>query len=281
MKILVTGAKGMLGTDLCEILAGEHEVVGVDLEDFDITDEAATREAVVGSHPELVVHTAAWTDVDGCEREPARAFAQNGRGTSHVAAAAAEVGATLVYLSTDFVFDGSKGEAYTEFDPPNPLNAYGASKLAGEEAVRQLAPRHFIVRTAWLYGRHGKNFVQSILKAAEGKDELRVVADQFGSPTYSRDLAQALLDYVVSGPLLPGTHHLVNSGVCSWAELAEEALRAAGSSTRVQPIPAAEWPSPTRRPSYSVLRSRWMELQALAPLRDWREAVRSYVKEIV
>jgi dTDP-4-dehydrorhamnose reductase len=179
------------------------------------------------------------------------------------------------------VFDGSKTEPYTEFDAPNPLNVYGASKLAGEEAVRQLVPRHFIVRTAWLYGRQGKNFVRSILKAAQEKDELRVVADQFGSPTYSADLARAILDYVISGPLLPGTHHLVNSGVCSWAELAEEALRAAGSSARVQPIAAAEWSSPTRRPAYSALRSRRMESHGLAPLRDWREAVRSYVKETV
>ncbi|MBN1459350.1 MAG: NAD(P)-dependent oxidoreductase, partial [Armatimonadetes bacterium] len=138
MKILVTGAKGMLGTNLRETLARDHHVVGVDLEDFDITDETATREAIVGAHPELVVHAAAWTDVDGCERDPGRAFAQNGRGTLHVAMAAVEIGATLVYVSTDFVFDGSKGKPYTEFDPPNPLNAYGASKLAGEEAVRQL-----------------------------------------------------------------------------------------------------------------------------------------------
>ena len=281
MKIMVLGAKGMLGSDLCEALAGEHEVVAADLDDFDITEAASVGRGIAAARPEMVVHCAAWTDVDGCEREPERAFEQNAGGTWNVGAAAAEVGASLAYVSTDFVFDGTKGEPYTEFDAPNPLGVYGASKLAGEEAVRRLVPRHYILRTAWLFGRRGKNFVSSILKAAGERDEIKVVADQHGSPTYTRDLAGAVADLVVTGRLLPGTCHLVNSGVCSWAELAEEALRAAGSETRVRPIPAAEWDSPTRRPAYSGMRSRWLELQGLPAMREWREAVRSYVEEAV
>jgi len=281
MKVMVMGAKGMLGSDLCYALAREHEVIGVDLEDFDITKAASVGQGIAAAGPEMVIHCAAWTDVDGCERDPARAFEQNAGGTWNVAAAAADVGASLVYMSTDFVFDGAKGEPYTEFDAPNPIGVYGASKLAGEEAVRRLVPRHTIARTAWLFGRRGKNFVSSILEAAAERGEIDVVADQFGSPTYTRDLAQAIADLVVTGRLFPGTCHLVNSGVCSWAELAEEALRAAGSKTRVRPIPAAEWPSPTRRPAYSGMRSRWMELQGLPAMREWREAVRSYVEEAV
>ena len=278
MKVLVTGAKGMLGAEVCAALSHQHQVHGVDLEDFDITEAGAVRAALAARGPEAVVHCAAWTDVDGCEREPERAFRQNAGGTRNVAAACAEIGAQMVYISTDFVFDGEKAEPYTEFDRPYPLSVYGASKLAGEEAVRALVSSHYVVRSAWLYGAHGRNFVATILGAAAESDELRVVADQIGSPTYARDLAQAIADIILSGRVVPGTYHLVNSGVCSWAELGAEALRLAGKPTRVVPIPAGEWPSPTRRPGYSALRSRWLELQGVAPLRYWKEALASYIK---
>ncbi len=279
MKVLVTGARGMLGSDLCEALAGEHEVRGVDIEDFDVTEPAAVAEALGAARPEVVVHCAAWTDVDGCERDPARAFLHNGWGTWNVARAAAEVGATLVYVSTDFVFDGAKGEPYTEFDSPNPLSVYGASKLAGEEAVRSLVGRHYVVRSAWLFGARGRNFVRAILETEADREEVRVVADQFGSPTYTRDLAEGLAEVVLAGRVVPGTYHLVNSGVCSWAELAEEALRLAGRPTRVKRIPAAEWASPTPRPACSALRSRRLELQGVAGLRHWKEALAGYIEE--
>lgn len=281
MKVLVTGANGMLGSDLCEALAGKHEVIGVDMQDFDITDRAAVAAAVRDLAPQWMVHCAAWTDVDGCERDPARAFRQNALGTGHVAAAAAAAGAALVYLSTDYVFDGEKAEPYTEFDHPNPVSVYGASKLAGEEAVRRLSLDYYLVRSAWLYGRHGNNFVRTILQAAETREVLQVVGDQYGSPTYTRDLAQGIVDLILSRRLLPGVHHLVNSGTCSWAELAAEALRLAGRATRVEPIPASEWPSPTRRPAQSVLRSRWLELMGLPTRRDWKAALADYLKEMV
>jgi dTDP-4-dehydrorhamnose reductase len=276
---MVTGAKGMLGRDLCEALTPAHEVFAVDLEDFDITEEAGPRDALAQARPDLVIHCAAWTDVDGCERDPGRASLQNETGARNVATAAAAINAAMVYISTDFVFDGAKNEPYTEDDIPHPLSVYGASKLAGEEAVRRLIPRHFIVRSAWLYGRHGKNFVRTIIQKAKEQDTLKVVGDQRGSPTYTRDLAQALVELIVTGQLLPGTYHLVNSGDCSWAELAAEALRLAGRQTKVEPIPASAWPSPTRRPAYSVLRSRRLEEQNIPPLREWREALADYVKE--
>lgn len=279
MKALVTGAKGMLGTEVCAALARDHEVRAADIEDFDVTDAAAVRSAIKAHRPDIVVHCAAWTDVDGCERDPVRAFRQNAWGTCHVAAACTEVGAKLVYVSTDFVFDGTKGEPYTELDRPNPLGVYAASKLAGEELVRALAPLHYVVRSAWLYGAAGPNFVTKILAAAAERQEVRVVADQFGSPTYARDLAAAISDVIVGSRVVPGTYHLCNSGVCSWAELAGEAIRLRGLSARVVPIPASEWPSPTRRPAFSALRSRWLEFQGVPPLRDWRAALASYLKD--
>jgi len=281
MKVLITGAQGMLGSDLCDALSQAHDVVAVDVGDFDITDAIATTNAIVTAHPEIVIHCAAMTDVDGSENDPEGAFAVNARGTWNVAQASAEAGARVVHISTDFVFDGEKGKPYTEFDPPNPLGVYGASKLAGENAVRALVPHHHIVRSAWLFGARGKNFVGTILKAAKERDEVDVVDDQVGSPTYTRDLAKAIAEIILPGRLFPGTHHLVNSGTCSWAELAAEVLRAAGSPTHVKPISAADWPSPTRRPAYSALRSRWLEFQGLPVLRDWREAIRSIVEEVL
>jgi dTDP-4-dehydrorhamnose reductase len=277
MKVMVTGAKGMLGSQVCNALAPQHEVVAVDIEDFDITDTGAVRARVIADFPDVVVHCAAWTDVDGCERDPAKAFLCNSRGTWAVAEACGWAVATLVYISTDFVFDGEKGEPYTEFDRPNPLGVYAASKLAGEETVRRLVPEHYVVRSAWLYGPGGNNFVDRILSAAAEREELRVVADQFGSPTYSRDLARTIADVIVPEQMVYGTYHVVNSGVCSWAELAAEALQIRGSGTRVVPIRASEWPSPTRRPAYSALRSRWLEFQGVPPLRDWKAALRSYL----
>jgi dTDP-4-dehydrorhamnose reductase len=193
----------MLGSDLCETLTHDHDLRGVDIEDFDIADATATRVAVTDWRPGMVVHCAAWTDVDGCERDPERAFVHNARGAWNVASACAEVHASMVYISTDFVFDGERREPYTEFDQPNPLSVYGASKLAGELAVRSLLPTHYVVRTAWLFGKRGRSFVRTILEAAEKRKELRVVADQLGSPTYTRDLAKAISDLIVSGRLLP------------------------------------------------------------------------------
>jgi dTDP-4-dehydrorhamnose reductase len=277
MKVMVTGAKGMLGSQVCGALAPQHQVLGVDLDDFDVTNAGAVRAAFASAHPDMVVHCAAWTDVDGCERDPERAFLHNAQGTWHVADACRGIAATLVYISTDFVFDGEKREPYTEFDRPNPLSVYGASKLAGEDAVRRLVPKHYIVRSAWLYGPGGRNFVDTILAAAAQRDELRVVADQFGSPTSTRDLAEAIANVILSGRVVPGRYHIVNSGVCSWAELAAEALQIRGSRARVAPIRASEWPSPTRRPAYSALRSRWLEFQGIPPLRDWKAALISYL----
>lgn len=297
MRIMVTGAEGMLGRELTARLsrpAREHDVVGVDIGDFDITDFAAARDALAAAAPDLVCHCAAYTDVDGCERDPERAFRVNALGTWNIAAAlrglagpgaAGEAGPAMIYISTDFVFDGEKSEPYTEYDAPRPLGAYGASKLAGERHVRELAPRHFIVRTSWLYDAHGRNFVLSILRKAREQSVLKVVADQVGSPTAARDLADAVARHLVDrcagcASRLFGTYHITNRGSCSWAEFAAEALRLAGSGARVEPISWKEWPSPTRRPAYSVLRHFSLELQGRDDLRPWQEALAEVVGEI-
>src|SRR5579884_4068506 len=211
MRILVTGGRGMLGSDVCRCFAERgDEVTPVTTDDFDIADAKRTRDAVLAAKPDVVVHTAAFTDVDGCERNPDEAYRVNALGTWSVASACAEAGAKLIHISTDFVFDGEKAEPYTEFDAPNPLGVYGASKLAAENLARTACARHFIVRSSWLFGPHGKCFPKVILRAAETKSELTVVADQRGTPTYTPDLAAALTG--LPELELYGTYHIVNGG---------------------------------------------------------------------
>jgi dTDP-4-dehydrorhamnose reductase len=272
---LVTGAKGMLGRDLVPVLSERHQVDGVDIEDFDLTDPGSVAH-MVSRKPELVMHLAAMTNVDGCEREPERALLVNGRGTRQVALACRELAVPMLYISTDFVFDGAKGEPYREDDRPNPLGHYGRSKLAGEEAVRELLDRYYIVRISWLFGRHGKNFVSTILNRARESGEVRVVNDQTGSPTYAPDLSQALAKLAESGRY--GTYHITNSGTCTWHAFASEAVRLSGVKAKVIPISSKEFPTPTRRPVYSVLGNyNWIR-DFGRPLRSWPEALADYIK---
>lgn len=270
----------MLGTDVCRAFSeAGHEVLPVTSADFDIADMSATRRAIIDARPEVVVHTAAYTDVDGCERNPDTAYRINALGTWNVASACAEDSATLIHISTDFVFDGEKNEPYIEWDRPNPLGVYGASKLAAETLVQAHCPKAYIVRSSWLFGPHGKCFPRVILRLAETRNELTVVADQIGTPTYTPDLAAALLQ-LLETPLY-GIYHIVNSGFCSWHDLAQALLAEAGrSDVVVKPIRSEEWPSPTRRPKYSVLRPYARELQGVALLRPWQDALKDFMREI-
>jgi dTDP-4-dehydrorhamnose reductase len=290
MRVMVTGARGMLGSEMVRRLAhppGAHEVIAVDIADFDIADFAAARAALEAARPDLVCHCAAYTDVDGCERDPQQAWRVNALGAWSIAAAlrASQRDAGMIYISTDYVFDGEKGQPYTEYDEPRPLNVYGQSKLAGERHVRELVERHFIVRAAWMFAPHGRNFVLTILRRARELVERRaepvlpVVADQVGSPTSAADLADAIARHLVESQLY-GTYHITNAGSCSWAELAEEALRLIGTPVRVQPISSSEWPSPTRRPAYSALRRLSLELQGRDDLRPWQEALAEVVAQV-
>jgi len=283
VKILITGAEGMLGADLRKALAPEHELTLTDIVGdampLDITDADRTSAVIAERRPDLVIHAAAYTDVDGCERDPDRAFLVNSDGTRNVAAACRQIGAAIVYVSTDFVFDGEKGEPYTEADTPNPINHYGASKLAGENHVRDLCPQHFIVRTAWLYGERGRSFPRTIINAAKARNELRVIADQIGSPTFTADLSLAVRD-LIADPCC-GTYHITNKGSCSWYELAVRTLAFAGmNDVEVKPIKSEDWPSPTRRPACSVLSHLALERLGRDNLRGWEEALKDFVSRL-
>lgn len=283
MRVLITGAAGMLGTDLQKMLRSEHDLIPTDVTGdvrfLDVTDTERVIETTLDARPDVVIHAAAHTDVDGCERDPHMAYRVNALGTWNVAAACVRAASALVYISTDFVFDGEKGEPYTEYDMPRPISHYGASKLAGEKHVASLCPRHFIVRTAWLYGEHGKNFPLAILNSAKSKKELRVVADQVSSPTFTMDLAGALLGLI--GSPLYGIYHVTNKGSCSWYEFAKQTLALAGiKDIEIKPIKAEDWPSPTRRPKYSVLRHYALELQGRDDLRPWEDALADFMSRL-
>jgi dTDP-4-dehydrorhamnose reductase len=271
--ILVVGSKGMLGTDLMRILEGD--VRGVDVDEIDITSFESTRRVLLTLKPRIVVNTAAYTDVDGCETNREMAMQVNGEGVAHLAMAAGEIGAKLVHVSTDYVFDGAKGTPWLEDDGMNPLSVYGESKLAGELNAR-LAPDHLIVRTQWLYGLHGKNFVETMLRLGREKKELAVVDDQTGSPTWTVDLSlaiKALIDTECSG-----TYHAANGGFCSWNGFARTIFEEAGLDVEVKPMTTTELGRPAVRPLYSVLDCSKLAKDAGFQPEPWRDALRKYLK---
>ncbi len=281
---ILFGSIGMLGTDLLASWQRRRQddpdalpplVEVPDWTVVEITDEAAVRAFIERHAPSLVINCAAYTDVDGCTRDPELAMKVNGHAPGYIAAACANVGAKMVHISTDFVFDGRTDRPYVEDDPVGPISAYGESKLAGERAVRQHVPSACIVRTAWLYGVHGKNFVATMLRLGRERDELRVVSDQIGSPTYTVDLAEAILHLIGVGA--EGIVHVVNAGQCSWHELARQALELAGIATPVSPITAAEFASPTERPAWSVLSTERYTALTGQRMRPWQEALRDFL----
>lgn len=280
MRVLIVGAAGMLGHDAMEVFATAHEVVGADRAEgfvaIDITDPDSVRGVLREARPDAVLNCAAFTDVEGATKDPDAAFRVNAWGTWSLAQGCAERDIPLCHLSTDFVFDGTKTSPYTEFDVPNPINAYGASKLAGEQALRWAGSRSWIVRTQWLYGAHGKSFPATMLRLARERDCINVVADQVGSPTWTGDLAYFLLTIMEGCPF--GTYHASNSGECSWYDFARAVLEEAGEDPeKVRPIPASDYPSPTARPAYSPLRRYSLELQGKDTARPWREALRDFI----
>jgi dTDP-4-dehydrorhamnose reductase len=273
VRLLVTGAAGMLGRDLVRHLGERHDVTAVDL-DVDVTDAAAVRACLRECRPEAVFHLAAWTDVDGAERDEAAAAAVNAEGAGTVAAAAATAGAAIVYPSTDYVFDGRKGAPYAEDDPPAPLSAYGRTKLAGERAVLRACPEGArVARTAWLYGGGGRNFVDTMRRLGGERDEVAVVDDQEGSPTWTRDLAPAL-EALLGCP--PGVYHTAAGGSVTWARLAEEIFAAAGLECRVRRIDSRELGRPAPRPAFSALA---VTRPGAPRLRPWRQALHDYLEE--
>lgn len=284
MRVLITGANGQLGTDLCRVLQ-DFEVIPLTHADLEITDMNSVRTAFSKHRADVMINTAAYVRVDDCESNQDKAFLVNALGARNVAVVCQEIGAKLVHISTDYVFGGEsepRTAAYTEFDTPTPPNLYGKSKLAGENLVRHLCIRHFIVRSSGLFGvagasGKGGNFVETMLRLAKEKDELRVVNDQTFSPTYTRDLAKKIAQLISTENY--GIFHITNRGTCSWYEFTKEILRLAGLETPVTPITSDQYPQKARRPHYSVLDNYHLRLLGMDDMRPWQEALKDYMRE--
>jgi dTDP-4-dehydrorhamnose reductase len=275
MKLLVTGAAGMLGRDVM-LAAGNagHQVVGYGHAELDIDDAAAVSAKVEGERPDVVINCAAWTDVDGAEEAEEEATAINGAGAGNVAAAAAAVGASVVYVGSDYVFDGSKGAPYVETDQTAPLSAYGRSKLAGEEATRSANKRHFVVRSAWLFGTGGPNFVETMLRLAADHGEVLVVRDQVGSPTYTWHLAYGIVRLIEGVEF--GIHHMAAAGSCSWYEFAREIFEQANVECKVMSATTEMLGRPAPRPAYSALAS---QREHAIELPSWQDGLAAYLSQ--
>jgi len=281
-KILLIGADGQLGNDICKVL-DKKELIPLTISDIDITDKDAVSR-IIGRHkPDVVINTAAYTNVDGCEDHDKEAFDVNAFGVKNVCLACKENDSVLVHISTDYVFDGKKGKPYTEADIPNPKTVYGISKLAGEEYVRSMLKKYFLIRTCGLYGEKGSmgkgggNFVESMLKLAEQKPVIRVVGDQVVSPTYTLDLARKMSQLIRTENY--GLYHIVNKGSCSWYEFAKKIFELTGAKVKVESATTDEFRSKARRPAYSVLDNSNLRKLGLDELRTWDEALRAYLEE--
>ncbi|HEY93265.1 MAG TPA: dTDP-4-dehydrorhamnose reductase [Dehalococcoidia bacterium] len=284
MKVLVIGANGQLGTDLCRALH-DLEVIPLTHDDIEITDIESIKEVFNKHEPDTVINTAAYVRVDDCETDEEKAFLVNAIGARNIAVVTQELGAKLVHISTDYIFGGesdSHTTPYTEFDTPVPLNIYGKSKLAGEDFVRHLCQRHFIIRTSGLFGVAGSsgkggNFVETMLRLGRERDELRVVSDQVFSPTYTKDLARKIAQLINTEYY--GIFHITNKDTCSWYEFTKEILSLAGLKTPVVPITSDQYPQKARRPRFSVLDNYRLRLLGMDDMRSWREALKDYMKE--
>ncbi|MDP2659286.1 MAG: dTDP-4-dehydrorhamnose reductase [Dehalococcoidia bacterium] len=280
-RIAIIGANGQLGTDLMKVLA-DQEPVGLTRDDVDVTVSESVREALGRHRPQIVVNTTAFNQVDFCESDPVRGFLINAIGTHHLAETCRDTGAVLVHFSTDYVFDGAQSTPYSERDLPLPVNAYGASKLAGEHIVRYLLERYFIIRTSGLYGKSGSrgkggNFVEWMLKAGREGRPVRVVNDQTLAPTYTRDLAEKVKEVILHGEY--GLYHITNQGSCSWYEFAQRIFQISGIAADVTPTTTREYGAKARRPAWSVLENGKLRDIGLNALRTWDEALKSYLQD--
>jgi len=291
-KILITGAGGQLGMDVMAALrASGLSAIGYGREDLDITDKGAVLSAVKDAAPEVIINSAAYTKVDLAEKEVERAFAVNEKGARNVALASREAGAALIHISTDFVFDGLKTTAYKEDDRTDPLGVYGASKLAGEKAIQENCPEHIIIRTSWLYGVGGSNFVKTILRLAGQREVLKVVSDQRGTPTHTVDLAGVILRFAkrLGGSQPPpfGLYHYSNEGETNWCGFARAIVEEAAvlgmelKCQRVEPIPTTEYPTPAARPAYSVLDKTKIKTTLCQEVPHWRASLRDMLMDLL
>jgi len=279
MKVLVTGVKGQLGYDMIRRLNERGiECRGVDLEDFDLTDRDAVMKAITDYAPGAVVHCAAYTAVDKAEEMQDVCRAVNVGGTRNVALACRAIGAKMVYLSTDYVFEGKGTEPFEPDSPKKPINFYGLTKLLGENEVSGLLNKYFIVRISWVFGLNGKNFVKTMLRLGKEKESVNVVNDQIGSPTYTYDLAALLCDMLESEKY--GVYHATNEGFCAWSDFAAAIMKESGLPCRVNPIPSSEYPSKTARPENSRMSKQKLLDAGFALLPTWQDALHRYVQEL-
>ena len=279
MKILVTGVTGQLGYDVVrELKRRGHEAIGAARQDFDLTDEGVAKVFLARVKPEAVIHCAAYTAVDKAEDEPELARRVNVDATAVLARMAKMLRAKFMYISTDYVFPGMGTSFYDTDDPKAPRNVYGATKLAGEEVVQDALDEYFIVRTSWVFGKNGKNFVRTMLNLADTHDEVQVVDDQTGSPTYTPDLARLLADMIVTDKY--GVYHATNEGVCTWAEFAAEIFRQAGRDTHVRPVPTSAYKTRAHRPANSRMSKACLDEAGFKRLPDWHDALGRYLDDI-
>lgn len=278
MKVLVTGVKGQLGFDVCkELDRRKIENKGIDREDCDITDEKAVYDYIKNYAPDVVVHCAAYTAVDKAEDEKEICYNVNVKGTEYIARACKEIDAKMVYISTDYVFEGTGDKAYEVQDNTAPDNTYGITKYQGEEAVRKIVDKYFIIRISWVFGINGNNFINTMVKLGESRSELNVVADQIGSPTYTYDTALLICDMIATEKY--GIYHATNEGYCSWADLAEYIFSVTGQKVLVHHIKSEEYPTKASRPKNSRLSKASLDNAGFKRLPDWQDAVKRYINE--
>lgn len=278
MKILITGSNGMLGHDLIDVLENDNELILTTSKSLDITDKEKTISFIKENNPDIVINSAAYTDVDGCEENVDLAFNVNGEGVRNLALGCKEANCPLVHVSTDYVFNGKNDRPWVEDDEIGPISIYGKSKLDGEIAIQEILDKFFIVRTAWLYGVNGGNFPKTMLELAKNHPEITVVYDEVGSPTYTLDLAKAIGELIKTD--FYGIYHLTNSDSCSWCEFARYIFEVAEVDVKVIPVTASEFARPAPRPSYSVLENKkWIE-NGFNPLRSYKEAIVDYIELI-
>ena len=278
MKILITGSNGMLGHDLQEVLKDKHDLILTTSKTLDITDEQHTIDFICDANPDIVINSAAYTDVDGCEENQDIAYAVNGDGVRNLALACKQVDCPLVHVSTDYVFNGKSDRPWVEDDEIGPISVYGKSKRKGEEAILEILDKYFIVRTAWLYGINGKNFPKTMLELGKNHSEITVVYDEVGTPTYTPDLAYGISQLIESD--FYGIYHLTNSGSCSWCEFARYIFEVAEMDVKVIPVTASEFARAAPRPSYSVLENKNWVKNGFEPLRSYKEAIKEYIELI-
>jgi len=279
MKVLVTGADGQLGYDVVKKLKELNiEHIGVDKEDFDLTNEKETKDFILDYKPDVIVHCAAYTDVDQAEVEKEICYQVNVEGTRYVAEAAKKLNAKMLYISTDYVFDGQGEEPFEMTDQPNPINYYGETKYQGEQEVQNLLDKYFIVRTSWVFGEHGDNFVKTMLKLGKERDEISVVADQYGSPTYTVDLAKLIVEMIKTDKY--GIYHATNEGFCSWYEFAEEIFRSKNIDVKVKPVNSDGLETIAKRPNNSRLSKMFLIKNHFKVLRNYKISVKDFIDKI-